>query len=161
MPGGIRLALWVSAFGALLTTGALIFETVIIARYGPSSLDHDSPGWRAALVVLGVLGVLAWLLLAGIIRRSKYVRPALIAIFAGLALSSLVNDASSGRLSRAVLHLDFGWKQLSWSIANWVVELAIAWYFYRSPRIRQYYMALATPLNDERSENSPDARTGG
>src|SRR5260370_5431779 len=77
MPGGIRLALWASAFGALLTTAALVFETVIVARDGTSSLEHSSPGWRMDFVFLGVVGVFAWLLLAAIIRRSCCVRPAL------------------------------------------------------------------------------------
>ena len=153
MPVGIRLALWASAFGALLTTAALVFETVIVARDGPSSLEHSSPGWRVDFVVLGVVGVLAWLLLAGIIRRSRYVRPALVAIFVGLALNSLVNDAASGRLSWAVVHVDIAWGRLSWSIANWVVDLAIAWYFYRSRRIRRYYVQLSADYRDDDSSS--------
>src|SRR5258706_9037903 len=109
MPGGIRLALWASAFGALLTTAALVFETVIVARDGPTSLEHSSPGWRVEFFFLGVVGGLAWLLLAGIIRRSRDVRPPLVAIFFGLALNSLVNDAASGRLSWAGVHVGIAW----------------------------------------------------
>ncbi len=153
MPGGIRLALWASAFGALLTTAALVFETVIVARDGTSSLEQSSPGWRVEFVLLGVVGVLAWLLVAGIIRRSRYVRPALVAIFVGLALNSLVNDAAAGRLSWAVVHVDITWGRLSWSIANWIVDLAIAWYFYRSRRIRRYYAQLSADYRDDDSSS--------
>src|SRR5258708_12370328 len=38
MPGGIRLVLWASAFGAFLTTAPLAFHTFIAVRVATSSL---------------------------------------------------------------------------------------------------------------------------